>query len=196
MTIKTVELESVVGVTTKKLPNLTLPQIAFAGKSNVGKSSLINALINRKSYARTSSTPGKTQTMNFYNVNREFYFVDLPGYGYAKVSLDFKAQWGPMIEKYLSESKLLKDVCLLIDSRRGCASDDDMMMYGWLTYYGFNPLIVATKADKLKKSELEHSIESIRSSLGNSDIRLVAFSATKKTGRDEIAGYLEEKINI
>ena len=137
MVIKNVNLETVCGITSK-LPDHTLPEIAFAGKSNVGKSSLINALMNRKALARTSAKPGKTQTINFYNINEEMYLVDLPGYGYAKVSEQEKAQWGKLIERYLHGSKQLRAVFLLIDIRHD-PSANDKMMYDWIVDQGFNP---------------------------------------------------------
>lgn len=136
MVIKSVQLETVCGITSK-LPDNILPEIAFAGKSNVGKSSLINGIMNRKSLARTSSQPGKTQTINFYNVNEVFYLVDLPGYGYAKANQEVKAQWGKMIERYLHSSKQLKAVFLLIDIRHD-PSANDKQMYQWMRHYGFD----------------------------------------------------------
>ena len=153
MIIKNVELETVCGITSK-LPDNQLCEIAFAGKSNVGKSSLINGLVNRKALARTSSQPGKTQTINFYNVNKELYFVDLPGYGYANVSLKVKEQWGKMIERYLHESQVLKAVFLLIDIRHE-PSANDVNMYQWILANGYEPIIIATKADKIKRSQLQ-----------------------------------------
>ena len=152
MIIKTVNLETVCGITSK-LPENTLPEFAFAGKSNVGKSSLINALMNRKAYARTSGQPGKTQTINFYRINDDMYFVDLPGYGYAKVSLEEKARWGKMIENYLHKSAMLKKVFLLVDIRHG-PSENDKMMYDWIVHNGYQPVIIATKLDKLKRSQV------------------------------------------
>ena len=146
MIIKSVNLETVCGITSK-LPENVLPEIAFAGKSNVGKSSLINGLMNRKSLARTSSQPGKTQTINFYNINEALYFVDLPGYGYAKVSESIKEKWGKMIENYLHKSKQLRTVFLLIDIRHE-PSANDKNMYEWIVYQGYDPIIIATKMDK------------------------------------------------
>ena len=145
MKIKNVELEIVCGITSK-LPENQIPEIAFAGKSNVGKSSLINGLMNRKSLARTSAQPGKTQTINFYNVNDEVFLVDLPGYGYAKVAQTVKEKWGKMIEKYLHTSKQLKAVFLLVDIRHE-PSANDVNMYEWIVAYGYFPIIIATKAD-------------------------------------------------
>ena len=163
MIIKHVELETVCGITSV-LPVNDKPEIAFAGKSNVGKSSLINALMNRKSLARTSSQPGKTQTINFYNINDLLYFVDLPGYGYAKVSISIKEKWGKMIEKYLKTSKQLKAVFLLVDIRHK-PSENDKNMYDWIVYHGFQPIIIATKLDKIKRSQKDKHIKMIRDEL-------------------------------
>ena len=159
MVIKKVSLETVCGITSK-LPENTLPEIGFAGKSNVGKSSLINALMNRKSLARTSATPGKTQTINFYNINEEMYLVDLPGYGYAKVSEQEKVPWGKMIERYLNTSKQLRAVFLLIDIRHD-PSANDKMMYNWIVEQGFHPIIIATKLDKIKRSQIQKQVKAI-----------------------------------
>ena len=142
MIIKTSELETVCGITST-LPDNPYPEIAFAGKSNVGKSSLINTLLNRKNLARTSSQPGKTQTINFYNINKEFYFVDLPGYGYAAVSQEIKAKWGKMIERYLKKSEKLVMVFLLIDIRHD-PSENDKLMYDWILSNGYEPVIIAS----------------------------------------------------
>lgn len=185
MVIKKVSLETVCGITSK-LPENTLPEIGFAGKSNVGKSSLINALMNRKSLARTSATPGKTQTINFYNINEEMYLVDLPGYGYAKVSEQEKVQWGKMIERYLNTSKQLRAVFLLIDIRHD-PSANDKMMYNWIVEQGFHPIIIATKLDKIKRSQIQKQVKAIKTGLnllpGTS---VIPFSAETKQGRDEI----------
>ena len=150
MVIKKVNLDIVIGVTSQ-VPETDLPEVAFAGKSNVGKSSLINALMNRKSYARTSSQPGKTQTINYYNINDAMLLVDLPGYGYANVSQSVKEKWGKMVEKYLKKSSQLKQVFLLIDIRHD-PSANDKMMYDWIVSNGYHPVIVATKLDKIKRS--------------------------------------------
>ena len=191
MIIKTVDLETVCGVTSL-LPENTLPEFAFAGKSNVGKSSLINALINRKAYARTSSQPGKTQTINFYNINKALYYVDLPGYGYAKVSLEAKAKWGKMIERYLQKSAMLKMVFLLVDIRHE-PSANDKMMYDWVVSNGYHPVIIATKLDKLKRSQVPKAVKVIRMGLGmeKEDI-LIPFSAETKQGREEIWELIEQ----
>ena len=194
MIIKTVELETVCGVTSK-LPENTLPEFAFAGKSNVGKSSLINALMNRKSFARTSSQPGKTQTINFYNISSAFYYVDLPGYGYAKVSLEVKAKWGKMIENYLHKSNVLKRVFLLIDIRHE-PSDNDRTMYDWIVYNGYQPVIVATKLDKLKRSQVPKAVKILRTGLGlGNDVTVIPFSAETKQGREEIWDMIAETVN-
>ena len=191
MIIKTVDLETVCGVTSL-LPENTLPEFAFAGKSNVGKSSLINALMNRKAYARTSSQPGKTQTINFYNINKALYYVDLPGYGYAKVSLEAKAKWGKMIERYLQKSAMLKMVFLLVDIRHE-PSANDKMMYDWVVSNGYHPVIIATKLDKLKRSQVPKAVKVIRMGLGmeKEDI-LIPFSAETKQGREEIWELIEQ----
>ena len=185
MVIKNVNLETVCGITSN-LPDNQLPEFAFAGKSNVGKSSLINGLMNRKNYARTSQEPGKTQTINYYNINGEFYLVDLPGYGYAKVSEKTKEQWGKMVERYLHTSKQLRRVFLLIDIRHD-PSANDVQMYKWIVHQGFQPVIIATKADKIKPSQIEKHLNMLRAGLGiPEDIRIYPYSALKKTGRDEI----------
>ncbi|SCH06480.1 Probable GTP-binding protein EngB [uncultured Ruminococcus sp.] len=191
MIIRSLELETVCGITST-LPENTLPEIAFAGKSNVGKSSLINGLMNRKSFARTSATPGKTQTINFYNINQELYLVDLPGYGYAKVSEQEKKKWGQMIERYLHQSKQLRAVFLLIDIRHA-PSANDKMMYDWILSQGYHPIIIATKLDKLKRSQVQKQIKVVRQGLGLSkDSILIPFSAVTKQGRDEIWDLVEE----
>ena len=185
MVIKNVNLETVCGITSK-LPENTLPEIAFAGKSNVGKSSLINALMNRKSYARISATPGKTQTINFYNINQEFYLVDLPGYGYAKVSEQEKQKWGQMVERYLHGSKQLRAVFLLIDIRHD-PSANDKLMYDWIVSQGYHPIIIATKLDKIKRSQRDKQVRTIRQGLWLLPGSIVIpFSSVTKQGRDEI----------
>ena len=189
--IKNVNLETVCGITSK-LPENTLPEVAFAVKSNVGKSSLINGLMNRKSYARTSQQPGKTQTINFYNINQEIYFVDLPGYGYAKVSEAIKAKWGTMIERYLHTSRQLRLVFLLIDIRHE-PSANDKHMYSWIVDQGFNPVIIATKLDKLKRSQVQKNIKQIKVGLNVTEgTPIIPFSAVSKQGRDEIWELIEQ----
>ena len=185
MVIKTVNLETVCGITST-LPENTLPEIAFAGKSNVGKSSMINALMNRKSYAKTSSQPGKTQTINFYNINNVFYCVDLPGYGYAKTSEETRAKWGKMIEKYLNKSKQLKQVFLLIDIRHA-PSANDKQMYEWIVYQGYNPIIIATKLDKINRSQIQKHVKIVKEGLGlPKDGIIIPFSSQTKQGLEQI----------
>lgn len=193
MIIKNVELETVCGITSK-LPENQQPEFAFAGKSNVGKSSLINALMNRKSFARTSSQPGKTQTINFYHINDGFYYVDLPGYGYAKIALEVKAKWGKMIENYLKHSPMLKRVFLLIDIRHE-PSANDKSMYDWIVYNGYQPVIIATKMDKINRSQIQKHVKMVRTGLGaGSDAVIIPFSAETKQGREEIWQLLESEM--
>lgn len=190
MVIKNINLETVCGITSK-LPENELPEIAFAGKSNVGKSSLINALMNRKSYARISATPGKTQTINFYNINEEMYLVDLPGYGYAKVSEKDKIEWGKLIERYLHGSKQLRAVFLLIDIRHD-PSANDKMMYDWIVEQGFEPIIIATKLDKLKRSQVQKHVKMVKTGLNLvPGTKIIPFSSVTKQGRDEIWELVE-----
>lgn len=196
MVIKQAELETVCGITSR-LPENTKPEVAFSGKSNVGKSSLINGLLNRKSLARTSSQPGKTQTINFYSVNQELYLVDLPGYGYAKVAQEVKAKWGKMIENYLHSSRQLKAVFLLIDIRHE-PSANDREMYDWIVHQGYEPIIIATKLDKIKRSQVQKQLKLLRESLKPvPGTRMIPFSAETKQGREEIweiiDGFLEEE---
>ncbi|MBO7386498.1 MAG: YihA family ribosome biogenesis GTP-binding protein [Lachnospiraceae bacterium] len=193
MVIKNVSLETVCGITST-LPDNVLLEIAFAGKSNVGKSSLINALMNRKSLARTSSQPGKTQTINFYNVNDAIYFVDLPGYGYAKANEEVKAKWGKMIENYLHKSKQLRRVFLLIDIRHD-PSANDKLMYEWILKQGFEPIVIATKADKINRSQLAKQVKAVKEGLKVvPGTMVIPFSATSKQGRDEIYEIIDSLI--
>lgn len=193
MVIKNVELETVCGITSK-LPDNILPEIAFAGKSNVGKSSLINGLLNRKSLARTSSQPGKTQTINFYNVNKQLYFVDLPGYGYAAVSQEIRAKWGKMIERYLNTSKVIKKVFLLIDIRHE-PSENDCIMYNWIVENGYEPVIIATKLDKIKRSQVQKHIKMIKQKIRPVEgTIIIPFSSQSKQGREEIWQLIEDTI--
>ena len=191
MIIKNVSLDIVCGITSR-LPDTGRPEVAFAGKSNVGKSSLINGLMNRKSLARTSAQPGKTQTINFYNVNECMYLVDLPGYGYAKVSQSEKEKWGKMIENYLHTSKNLKAVFLLIDIRHE-PSENDKMMYDWILHNGYEPIIIATKLDKLKRSQVQKNLKLIREGLKlRPGTVMIPFSAETKQGREEIWTMIDE----
>ncbi|HJA07249.1 MAG TPA: ribosome biogenesis GTP-binding protein YihA/YsxC [Candidatus Mediterraneibacter pullicola] len=190
MIIKSINLETVCGITST-LPENRKPEVAFAGKSNVGKSSLINTLMNRKSYARISATPGKTQTINFYNINDRLYLVDLPGYGYAKVSEKEKAQWGRMIERYLHASTQLKAVFLLIDIRHE-PSANDKMMYKWIVEQGYEPVIIATKLDKIKRSQVQKHVKMLKEGLGLvPGTKIIPFSSVTKQGRDEIWELIE-----
>ena len=193
MVIRNISLETVCGITST-LPENDKPEIAFAGKSNVGKSSLINALMNRKSFARISATPGKTQTINFYNINDALYLVDLPGYGYAKVSQQEKEKWGKMIERYLHSSKQLRAVFLLIDIRHE-PSANDKMMYDWVVSQGYNPIIIATKQDKLKRSQIDKHVRMLRQGLKMvPGTRIIPFSSVTKQGRDEIWELVETEL--
>ena len=190
MVIKNVSLDIVCGITSK-LPDTGRPEVAFAGKSNVGKSSLINSLVNRKALARTSAQPGKTQTINFYNINESIYLVDLPGYGYAKVPQSEKEKWGKMIERYLHTSKVLKAVFLLVDIRHD-PSANDKMMYDWVVHNGYKP-IIATKMDKLKRSQIQKNLKAIKTGLNlRPGSIMIPFSAETKQGRDEIWALIDE----
>ena len=190
MVIKNVNLETVCGVTST-LPQNSLPEFAFAGKSNVGKSSLINGLMNRKSLARTSSSPGKTQTINYYNINNEMYFVDLPGYGYATANEKVKAQWGKLIEDYLHQSKQISTVFLLVDIRHA-PSENDRIMYDWILDRGYQPVIIATKLDKIKRSQVAKQLKLICDTLDVVDDTIVIpYSSLNKQGREEIYELLD-----
>lgn len=191
MVIKNVSLDIVCGITSK-LPQTGRPEVAFAGKSNVGKSSLINALMNRKSLARTSASPGKTQTINFYNINELIYLVDLPGYGYAKASEEIKAKWGKLIEDYLHQSEEIRAVFLLIDIRHE-PSGNDKIMYQWILNHGYEPIIVATKLDKIKRSQIQKQLKIIREGLQVvPGTKIIPFSAQTKQGREEIWDVIDE----
>lgn len=190
MIIKKAELETVCGITSK-FPENSEPELVFAGKSNVGKSSLINALMNRKSLARTSSQPGKTQTINYYKVNDEIYFVDLPGYGYANANIETKAKWGKMIEKYLHTSEQIRCIFLLIDIRHE-PSKNDKQMYDWILHNGYQPVIIATKLDKLKRSQVAKCVKIVREGLGlPKESVLIPFSSQTKQGREEVYEFIE-----
>ena len=190
MIIKKAELETVCGITSK-FPDNSEPEIVFAGTSNVGKSSLINALMNRKSLARTSGKPGKTQTINYYKVNDEIYFVDLPGYGYANANLATREKWGKMIERYLHTSKQIKCIFLLIDIRHE-PGKNDKQMYDWIVYNGYSPVIIATKLDKLKRSQIAKCIKTLREGLGlQKEVVLIPFSSETKQGKKEVYEFIE-----
>ena len=195
MIIKNVSLDIVCGVTST-LPENEWPEIAFAGKSNVGKSSLINALMNRKSLSRTSSQTGKTQTINFYNINDCMSLVDLPGYGYAKVAQSEKDKWGKLIERYLHSSKMLRAVFLLIDIRHE-PSKNDKMMYDWIVAQGYEPIIIATKLDKLKRSQVQKHVKMVRQGLSLlPGSQVIPFSAVTKQGREEIWDLMDRLIGF
>ena len=191
MIIKKAELETVCGIGSR-IPESSRPEVAFAGKSNVGKSSLINGLLNRKSLARTSSQPGKTQTINYYNVNDMLYLVDLPGYGYAKVSEEVREKWGRMIERYLHGSRQLKAVFLLVDIRHA-PSENDRTMYQWILYQGYEPVIIATKLDKIKRSQVARQLKILKEGLEvKPGTKMIPFSAETRQGRDEIWELIED----
>ena len=193
MVIRSLNLETVCGITST-LPETEMPEIAFAGKSNVGKSSLINGLLNRKSLARTSSQPGKTQTINYYNINHDLYFVDLPGYGYAQVSVEIRAKWGKMVERYLHTSKQLRLVFLLIDIRHE-PSENDCIMYDWIVKNGYEPVIIATKLDKIKRSQIQKNLKIIRQKIQPVEgTIIIPFSAQTKQGKEEILQLIEDRI--
>ena len=190
MVIKSAVLDIVCGITSK-IPDTGLPEVAFAGKSNVGKSSLINGLMNRKALARTSAQPGKTQTINFYKINDELDLVDLPGYGYARVTPAEKEKWGKMIENYLHTSRNLKAVFLLIDIRHD-PSANDRQMYEWILHNGYEPIIIATKLDKLKRSQVQKNLKAISEGLQlRKGPTVIPYSAETKQGRDEIWELIE-----
>lgn len=190
MVIKSVQLETVCGITSK-LPVNTAPEFAFAGRSNVGKSSLINGLMNRKALARVSSAPGKTRTINYYRINDAFYFVDLPGYGYAQVSKGEKEAWGKMIEGYLTGSQSLKRIFLLVDIRHE-PSALDKQMAGWVRQSGREPVVIATKLDKIKRSQRAKQLKILREGLQlPKEAVILPYSALTKEGREEIYAYLE-----
>lgn len=173
-------------VNKKQYPSEGVPEIALAGRSNVGKSSVINGLLNRKNFARTSSTPGKTRTINFYLINNEFYFVDLPGYGYARVSKTEKEKWGSIMERYLEDREELCAILLLVDVRHEPTADDKMM-YDWIKYFGYNCVVVATKADKISRGQYQKHISAIRKKLDMpKEEKVIVTSSSKKIGIDEL----------
>jgi GTP-binding protein len=191
MNVNNVELAAV-AVKTAQYPEETMPEVAFAGKSNVGKSSLINTMINRKALARTSQNPGKTRTINFYNVENSLYFVDLPGYGYARAPKSEIAKWGKMIEDYLIKRESLKAIIMLVDIRHEPGANDKMM-YDWLKHYGHKIIVVATKSDKIKRSQLPKHKKMLSEGLGleKGDI-LIPFSSESKSGKEELWAVIEE----
>lgn len=193
MKIKKVELETVCGITSK-IPENDKVELAFIGRSNVGKSSLINTLLGRKSLARTSSQPGKTQTINYYVINDEFYFVDLPGYGYAKISKEIQEKWKKMTLNYFRNSSMLRVVFQLVDIRHD-PSEKDVAMYNTLLECGFSPIIIATKSDKLKKPQLKKHISAISSKMNLVEgTPVIPFSSSTLEGKDELWEYIDEYV--
>lgn len=170
----------------EQYPEEGLPEIALVGRSNVGKSSATNALLNRRNFARTSQTPGKTRTINFYKINDEFYFVDLPGYGYAKVSKSEKDKWGVIMERYLQDRQELCAIFLLVDIRHE-PTNDDVTMYEWIKHFGYNCVIIATKADKISRGQYQKHISIIRKKLQlEKDEKVIPLSSSKKTGVEDV----------
>ncbi|MYV04899.1 MULTISPECIES: ribosome biogenesis GTP-binding protein YihA/YsxC [Furfurilactobacillus] len=195
MEVHDVEL-TISAVAPKQYPKGSLPEVALAGRSNVGKSSLINTLINRKAYARTSSQPGKTQTLNFYNVESTVYFVDVPGYGFAKVSKTAREKFGQMIETYLSTRDRLRGVILLVDARHD-PSDDDISMHEWLSYYNIPMLVVATKSDKIARGKWNQAESRIRKGLNMTpEDAYIQFSAETKQGKDAVWNWIEQQAGL
>ncbi|MCT4583319.1 MAG: ribosome biogenesis GTP-binding protein YihA/YsxC [Peptostreptococcaceae bacterium] len=171
-----------------------LPEIALAGRSNVGKSSLINSLLNRKKFARVSQNPGKTRTINFYTINEEFFLVDLPGYGYAKVSKQERSSWGSIMEKYLQNRDPLCAIMLLVDIRHE-PKDDDKIMYDWIKHFGYKCIIIATKADKISRGKYQKHFKMIRNKLGLKDEVIIPISSLKKTGIEETWAEIVKSFN-
>ena len=170
----------------EQYPAEGLPEIALVGRSNVGKSSATNALLNRRNFARTSQTPGKTRTINFYKINNEFYFVDLPGYGYAKVAKSEKDKWGVIMERYLQDRQELCAIFLLVDIRHE-PTNDDVMMYEWIKHFGYNCVVIATKADKISRGQYQKHISIIRKKLQlEKDEKVIPLSSSKKTGVEDV----------
>lgn len=191
MKIKTADIV-ISAVSPKQYPEGPLPEVAMVGRSNVGKSSTINTILNRKKLARISSSPGKTRTINFYIINQEFHLVDLPGYGYAKVSRDERASWGKFIETYLSSRDNLLEVLLLVDIRHE-PNNDDVLMYNWIKQYGFGNIVIATKADKIPRSQMQKHLNIIRGTLKmDAEDKIIPMSSLKKQGITELWGALEE----
>ncbi len=193
MDVNNVKLD-VVAVKPSQYPQEVLPEFAFVGKSNVGKSSLLNAMINRRALARTSQTPGKTRTINFYKIEEALYFVDLPGYGYAKLSKSETKNWGAMIEGYLKKREQLKCIVMLVDIRHE-PSKNDVQMFEWLRHYNYNMVLVATKLDKINRSQIQKQISILRKSLGMASSELIIpFSAETKQGKEALWEYIEANI--
>lgn len=193
MEVHNVDL-TISAVSEEQYPQTKIPEIALVGRSNVGKSSLTNVLINRRNYAHTSSQPGKTQTLNFYNVEDQLYFVDVPGYGYAKVSKKERERFGKMIEHYLTQRNQLRGVIELVDARHA-PTPDDVSMYQWLRYYNIPTLIVGTKIDKVKASAHNKQLSLLKKTLElDEQTPVILFSATQKKGKDEVWQWIEERM--
>lgn len=194
MKINDIKLDKAVGLNSK-IPKHSFKEFVLVGRSNVGKSSFINAVSNRKNYAHTSSTPGKTRTINYYLANDKFYIVDLPGYGFAKASASEQNAWATFINKYLSTSEMIEEIIMIIDIRHP-ASDKDRQMYEWIvTNTGFEPIIIATKLDKIKKREVDYNVRIIRESIGASDdCTIIPFSAEDKEGVKDFLKIIEDLI--
>ena len=183
-----------IAVNPSQYPQDDLPEIAFAGRSNVGKSSFINSMINRKNLARTSGKPGKTRTINFYIINDEFRFVDLPGYGYAQVSKAEQKKWGDIIDKYLTNRENLREIILIVDMRHEPTAQD-LMMYNWIKAFGFSGIVLATKADKISKGSWQKNLKVIRQKLDIKDAELlIPYSSEDKTNKEEVWGILSERL--
>ena len=195
MDVNQVDL-TISAVRADQYPTTGYPEIALVGRSNVGKSSLTNTLINRRNFAHTSSQPGKTQTLNFYDVENQLYFVDVPGYGYAKVSKKQREEFGQMIEQYLTQRQQLRGVILLVDARH-TPTADDAQMYQWLTYYHLPVLVVATKTDKVKPSQYTKVIKEVKNKLQVVKGQpLILFSATSKRGKDDVWHWIEKQTGV
>ncbi len=192
MIIKKASLDNVIGISSQ-IPRHNIPEVAFIGRSNVGKSSLINTLLGRKSFARTSGKPGKTQTINFYNVNNSIYLADLPGYGYANAPKSETKKWGDMVARYFNESKMLRAIFLLCDLRHE-ATKLDLSMFEWIHYLEYQPIIIATKADKIKPSKVDSNIKLLKNSLNTKEAIVVPFSSVTGQGRDTILDFLDQII--
>lgn len=195
MKIKTAEIV-MSAVAPKQYPEGEMPEIALVGRSNVGKSSAINTILGRKKLARTSQNPGKTRTINFYLINEEFHLVDLPGYGYAKVSKTSRAEWGKMMETYLSTRENLREVVLLVDIRHE-PSNNDVLMYEWLRHFGYGTIVMATKKDKISKSKLQKHVNIIRTKLKmNAEDIVIPVSSLKKEGIEKVWEAFTEKMDF
>ncbi|SCI21399.1 MULTISPECIES: ribosome biogenesis GTP-binding protein YihA/YsxC [unclassified Romboutsia] len=194
MKIRSTEMV-VSAVNRNQYPTEGIPEIALVGRSNVGKSSTINTLLNRRNFARTSQTPGKTRTINFFLINNEFYFVDLPGYGYAKIAKSEKEKWGVIMERYLQDREELCAIFLLVDIRHE-PTNDDVMMYEWIKHFGYNCVVIATKADKISRGQYQKHLSIIRKKLQlEKDEKIIPLSSLKKTGVEEVWNEMINQYN-